>query len=52
MSLFLPCLATLIVMIKELGFRYALSIFLFVLVASVLSGGILNLLLSVTGVRL
>ncbi len=52
MSLFLPCLATLIVMIKELGFRYAFSILLFVLVVSLLSGGILHLLLSVTGIRL
>jgi ferrous iron transport protein B len=52
MSLFLPCLATLIVMIKELGIRYALAILVFVMLASVLTGGLLNLLLRVTGVQL
>ncbi|MBN1165382.1 MAG: ferrous iron transporter B [Candidatus Krumholzibacteriota bacterium] len=45
LSLFLPCLATLIVMIKELGLRTALIIFLFVLATSLLSGGALNYLL-------
>ncbi len=42
MSLFLPCLATLIVMIKELGLRIAAGIFIFVLVLSIASGGALN----------
>ncbi|MBN1885703.1 MAG: ferrous iron transporter B [Candidatus Krumholzibacteriota bacterium] len=52
MSLFLPCLATLIVMIKELGLRWALSILGFVLAVSLLTGGALNLVLSLTGARL
>ncbi|UCF05546.1 MAG: ferrous iron transport protein B [bacterium] len=52
MSLFLPCLATLIVMIKELGARYAFTILLFVMLVSVLTGGLLNLILRVTGVQL
>lgn len=41
-SLFLPCLATLIVMIKELGIKVASGILILVLAASVLSGGLLN----------
>lgn len=52
MSLFLPCLATLIVMIKELGIRYAISVLLFVLFASIASGSLLNLVLNLTGARL
>lgn len=52
MSLFLPCLATLIVMIKELGVRYALSILLFILVLSLLSGTVLNLVLLWSGIQL
>lgn len=52
LSLFMPCLATLIVTIKELGLRYGAAIFLFVLGVSVLSGGILNLILSVLGMQL
>ncbi|HEM45972.1 MAG TPA: ferrous iron transporter B, partial [Alphaproteobacteria bacterium] len=52
MSLFLPCLATLIVMIKELGVRWAFSILFFVLVVSLLTGAALHLVLSLTGVSL
>lgn len=52
MSLFLPCLATLIVMIKELGARFAFSILLFILVVSLLSGTVLNLVLLWSGIRL
>ncbi len=52
MSLFLPCLATLIVMIKELGLRWALGILLFVMAMSLLSGGLLNLFLSLSGVAI
>ena len=52
MSLFLPCLATLIVMIKELGLRWALAILLFVMVMSLLSGGLLNLLLGISGINI
>ncbi|HUV36853.1 MAG TPA: ferrous iron transport protein B [Patescibacteria group bacterium] len=52
MSLFLPCLATLIVMIKELGLRYAVSILLFILAASIASGSVLHLVLNLTGARL
>ncbi|HSG27855.1 MAG TPA: nucleoside recognition domain-containing protein, partial [Candidatus Krumholzibacterium sp.] len=50
MSLFLPCLASLIVMIKELGIRYAMLIFIAVMVISILTGGALNLVLSAAGV--
>jgi ferrous iron transport protein B len=52
MSLFLPCLASLIVMIKEIGMRLALSILLLVMFLSLLSGGLLNLVLGMTGVQL
>jgi ferrous iron transport protein B len=52
MSLFMPCLATLIVTIKELGIKYAFAIFLFVIGVSILSGGLLNIILSGFGVRL
>ncbi len=52
MSLFLPCLATLIVMIKELGARYALSILLAILAISILSGTVLNLVLLWSGIQL
>ncbi|MCK4538997.1 MAG: ferrous iron transport protein B [Candidatus Krumholzibacteria bacterium] len=48
MSLFLPCLASLIVMIKEVGTKYALVIFFFVLFLSLMSGGALNLFLGLT----
>ncbi len=51
-SLFIPCLATLIVMIKELGIRYGLGILLFVLILSIVSGGVLNLALRALGVSL
>jgi ferrous iron transport protein B len=50
MSLFLPCLATLIVMIKELGLKWALVILLFVMAMSLLSGGLLNLVLELSGI--
>jgi ferrous iron transport protein B len=52
MSLFLPCFATLIVMVKELGFRWAFGILLFVMFASLISGAVLNLLLNLTGIQL
>ena len=52
MSLFLPCLATLIVMIKELGVRWALAILLFVMTVSILTGGLLNLLLRLSGITI
>ena len=52
MSLFLPCLATLIVMIKELGVRWALAILALVMVVSLLSGGLLNLLLDLLGITI
>ena len=52
MSLFLPCLATLIVMIKELGLRWALGILIFVMVISLLSGGLLNLVLELSGITI
>jgi ferrous iron transport protein B len=52
MSLFLPCLATLIVMIKELGLRWALGILLFVMAMSLLSGGLLNLVLGLSGITI
>lgn len=52
MSLFLPCLATLIVMIKELGLRWALGILIFVMVLSLLSGGLLNLALELSGITI
>ncbi len=51
MSLFLPCLASLIVMIKEIGIKYATIIFFFVMTMSIASGGLLNLLLKLFGVR-
>jgi ferrous iron transport protein B len=52
MSLFIPCLATFIVMIKELGLRWALLILLIVTAVSILSGGLLNFFLKVTGIQL
>ncbi len=52
MSLFLPCLATLIVIVKELGLRWALMILAIVTTVSILSGGLLNLLLNLTGIQL
>lgn len=52
MSLFLPCLASLIVMVKELGLRYALAILSLVTVLSVLSAGVLNLVLQGLGIQL
>ena len=52
MSLFIPCLATVIVTIKEIGIRIAAMIFFAVLAVSVLTGGILNLLLNLTGMKL
>jgi ferrous iron transport protein B len=45
MSLFIPCLASLIVIIKELGLKIAALILLFVLSVSILCGGLLNLAL-------
>jgi ferrous iron transport protein B len=52
MSLFMPCLATVIVTIKEIGLRAATAVFLFVLCLSVLTGGALNILLRLTGIQL
>jgi ferrous iron transport protein B len=52
MSLFIPCLATLIVIIKELGLRWALLILFIVTAVSILSGGLLNFFLNVTGIQL
>ncbi|MBN2185279.1 MAG: ferrous iron transport protein B [Candidatus Krumholzibacteriota bacterium] len=52
MSLFLPCLATLIVIIKELGLKIASGIFVLVLAASILSGGFLNYLLTLFSVNI
>jgi ferrous iron transport protein B len=52
MSLFIPCLATVIVTIREIGLRHAAAIFLFVLCMAVLTGGALNLILNLTGIRL
>jgi len=52
MSLFVPCLATVVVTVKELGVRTAAAIFAFVLALSVLTGGLLNLLLRLSGVSL
>jgi len=51
MSLFLPCLASLIVMVKEIGMRYAMIIFFFVMTMSIASGGLLNLTLGLLGIR-
>ncbi len=50
MSLFLPCLASLIVMVKEIGIRYAMIIFFFVMAMSIATGGLLNLFLGILGV--
>ncbi len=52
MSLFIPCLATVIVTIKEVGIRRAAVIFFAVLSVSVLTGGLLHFLLNLTGVNL
>jgi ferrous iron transport protein B len=51
MSLFIPCLATVVVTIKEAGLRIAAVIFFAVLSVSVLTGGLLNLILGLTGAR-
>ncbi len=52
MSLFIPCLATVIVTIKEIGVRRAAAIFFLVMTVSVLTGGLLHALLGLTGVKL
>ena len=52
MSLFIPCLATVIVTIKEIGIRLAAAIFFVVMTVSVLTGGLLHMLLSLTGAQL
>ena len=52
MSLFIPCLATVIVTIKEIGIRMAAVIFFAVLSVSLLTGGLLHLLLGLTGTQL
>jgi ferrous iron transport protein B len=52
MSLFIPCLATVIVTIKEMGIRLAAVIFASVLAVSVLTGGLLHFVLKLTGAEL
>jgi len=52
MSLFIPCLATVIVTIKEIGIRLAAAIFIVVMAVSILTGGLLHMLLSLTGAQL
>ena len=52
MSLFIPCLATVIVTIKEMGIRLAAVIFFGVLTVSILTGGLLHFLLGLTGAQL
>jgi ferrous iron transport protein B len=52
MSLFIPCLATVIVTIKEVGLRWGIGILLSVLTLSVLTGGLLNFFLNLTGINL
>jgi ferrous iron transport protein B len=52
MSLFIPCLATVIVTIKEIGIRGAAMIFFAVLTVSILTGGLLHLILGLTGAQL
>ncbi len=52
MSLFIPCMATVIVTIKEVGIRSAAVIFFAVLAVSVLTGGLLHFLLNLTGASL
>ncbi|MBN2071971.1 MAG: ferrous iron transporter B [Candidatus Krumholzibacteriota bacterium] len=51
MSLFLPCLATLIVTVKELGVKVASAILLLVATVSILTGGLLNYLLTLLRVN-
>ncbi len=51
-SLFIPCLATLVVMIKEMGLRFSLAVFVAVIAVSLATGGILNLILNSLGVEL
>jgi ferrous iron transport protein B len=52
MSLFVPCLATVIVTIKEVGLRRAMIIFFAVLAVSFITGGLLRLILDITGIML
>jgi ferrous iron transport protein B len=52
MSLFIPCLATVIVTVKEMGVRLAALIFASVLAVSVLTGGLLHFILGLTGIQL
>jgi ferrous iron transport protein B len=52
MSLFIPCLATVIVTIKEIGIRRAAVIFFVVMAVSVLTGGLLHAILDLTGASL
>ena len=51
MSLFIPCLATVIVTIKEVGIKRAVVIFFSVMTVSVLTGGLLHFILNLTGFR-
>lgn len=51
-SLFLPCVAQLLVMIKEKGWKAALGISVFVLFYSVMAGALLRALLRMAGVNL
>jgi ferrous iron transport protein B len=52
MTLFLPCVAQLIIIIKEKGLKTALLISLFIMTFAFLAGGILNLILTSLGVML
>ncbi|NMC77096.1 MAG: ferrous iron transporter B [Candidatus Methanofastidiosa archaeon] len=49
-TLFVPCIANLFVIIKERGLKIALMIFVFVLLYSIMIGGITNLFLKYTGI--
>jgi ferrous iron transport protein B len=49
-TLFMPCIANLLVIIKELGLRIAFIISIIILPIAFLIGGLLNLILNLTGI--
>jgi ferrous iron transport protein B len=44
-TLFIPCISNTMVMTKELGLRWAVSINIFVIIIAILVGGLINLLI-------
>lgn len=51
-TLFVPCVANLLVMVKERGFKTAIGIVVFIFPFAFLVGGMLNFALNILGIRL